>query len=104
MTSREDNRRRAEAYNEAMGIGDTKLPRRADGRSRRLQLTITQPVRTRYAPSAKPMAMDTQRARRRLTSRSAPGTRRNTRPRAGATRVWPRGLLSRKLLMLIRAK
>ena len=24
MTSREDNRRRAEAYNEAMGIGDTK--------------------------------------------------------------------------------
>ena len=25
MTSREDNRRRAEAYNEAMGIGDTTL-------------------------------------------------------------------------------
>ena len=26
MTSREDNRRLAEAYNEAMGIGDTNLP------------------------------------------------------------------------------
>ena len=36
MTSREDNKRLAEAYNEAMGIGDTTLPRRADGRSRRL--------------------------------------------------------------------
>ena len=26
MTSREDNKRLAEAYNEAMGIGDTNLP------------------------------------------------------------------------------
>ena len=32
MASREDNRRLAEAYNEAMGIGDAKTPRRADGR------------------------------------------------------------------------
>ena len=55
MTSREDNRRLAEAYNEAMGIGGTNLNEEVTD-DPPTSATITQPVRTRYAPSAKPMA------------------------------------------------
>ena len=90
MTSREDNRRLAEAYNEAMGFGDTTLPDELtddpDGFTHDYA-ACQDPI----CPSAKPMAMDTPLARRRLTSRSAPGTRRNTRRRADVTPVWPRG-------------
>ena len=89
MTSREDNRRLAEAYNEAMGIGDTTLPDELTddpddfGHN---YAACQDPI----CPSAKPTATDTPLVRRRLTSRSAPGTRRNTLPPAGVTLVWPR--------------
>ena len=89
MASREENRRLAEAYAEAMGIGDTNL-HDDDGRSRRLHSRLRRLSGLRYALSVTPMATDTPQVRKWLTSRSAPGTRRNTRRRAGVIRVWPR--------------
>ena len=90
MTSREDNKRLAEAYNEAMGIGDTKPHDELTDDPETTSLTITQPVRTRYAPSAKPMAMDTPLAKRKLILKFAIGVQPITRRRAGVIRVWPR--------------
>ena len=89
MTSREDNKRLAEAYNEAMGFGDTKphdeLTDDPDGFTHDYA-ACQDPI----CPLCDAYGDDTRLARKRLTSRSAPGTRRNTRRRAGATPVWPR--------------
>ena len=64
MTSREDNKRLAEAYTEAMGIGGQKLhDKRTDDPES--SPTTTPAARIRYAPTATPTAMDTLRARRR---------------------------------------
>ena len=91
MASREDNRRLAEAYNEAMGIGDTNLDE---------ELTDDPDGFTHdYAACKDPICAlcdaygdgYTAGKERRLTSMSVTGTRRNTRPPAAVTRVWPRG-------------
>ena len=89
MTSREDNKRLAEAYNEAMGIGDTKPHD---------ELTDDPDDFTHdYAACQDPICALCEAygdgytaGKERLISRSAPGTRRNTRRRAGVIRVWPR--------------
>ena len=89
MTSREDNRRLAEAYNEAMGIGGTNLHDELtddpDGFTHDYA-ACQDPI----CPSAKPMAMDTRQARKRLILKFAIGVQPITRPRAGVIRVWPR--------------
>ena len=87
MTSREDNRRLAEAYNEAMGIGDAKLHDELTDDPDDFTHDYA-PVRTRYAPSVKPTAMDTRQARRRLILKFAIGVQPITRPLAVAPRVW----------------
>ena len=90
MTSREDNRRLAEAYAEAMGIGDTNLPD---------ELTdIPDNFTHNYSGCQEPVCAlcdaygeGIPQARKWLTSRSATGIPSSTRLHAAAIRVWPRG-------------
>ena len=88
MTSREDNRRLAEAYNEAMGIGDTNLDDELTDDPNDFThdyAACQDPI----CPLCEASAMDTRQARRRLILKFAIGVQPITRRRAGVIRVWP---------------
>ena len=93
MTSREDNRRLAEAYNEAMGIGADDPQIHDDIADAPDNFTHDYAacqdlscVRCDAYGDGYSAGKETRR-----TSRSATGTPNSTRRHAGAIRVWPRG-------------